>query len=201
MSFSAWSQAAQQQAQSPIVVQVQMPPESIWATLVKLAVPTILGAGLGAGLTLYGVGKTNKHNAAENAANREHAAKMRDWETKQTAKREHYEALITEFLGLEKAARELETKLSSPSPERHKAVEGLREQLRSFKRRVNISYLFIPVTIIESLSRALDAFSEAYDVPEDANAAPTFASAKTKSFKDEFNGFVIAARKDLGYED
>ena len=72
IGFSAWSQPAPQQAQPPVVVQVQMPPESIWTTLGKLAIPTVLGAGLGAGLTLYGVGKTNKHNESENAANRKH---------------------------------------------------------------------------------------------------------------------------------
>lgn len=72
LSVSARSQPAQQPAQPPIVVQVQMPPETIWTTLLKLAIPTLLGAGLGAGLTLYGVRLTNKHNAAENAANRRH---------------------------------------------------------------------------------------------------------------------------------
>jgi hypothetical protein len=72
ISFAGWSQPAQPQAQPPIVVQVQMPPETLWTTLLKLAIPTLLGAGLGAGLTLYGVRLTNKHNAAENAANRRH---------------------------------------------------------------------------------------------------------------------------------
>jgi hypothetical protein len=68
ISFSAWSQPAQQQAQSPIVVQVQMPPTNPWMHLVELVVPGIIGAGL----ALFGVWLTNKHNAATNAANRKH---------------------------------------------------------------------------------------------------------------------------------
>jgi len=69
LSFSAWSQPAQQQAQLPIVVQVQMPPTNpSWMHLVELVVPGIIGAGL----ALFGVWLTNKHNAATNAANRKH---------------------------------------------------------------------------------------------------------------------------------
>lgn len=72
LSVPGWSQPAQQPAQPPIVVKVEMPPESIWTSLLKVAIPTVLGAGLGAGITLYGVWLTNKRNAAENAANRQH---------------------------------------------------------------------------------------------------------------------------------
>jgi len=53
-----------------------MPPESVWTMLFKVVIPTILGAGLGAGLALYGVRQTNKHNTAENAANREHQLRL-----------------------------------------------------------------------------------------------------------------------------
>jgi hypothetical protein len=76
VSFPGWSQPAQQPAQPPIVVKVEMSPETFWATLLKLAVPTILGAGLGAGITLYGVRQTNKHNASENTANRDHQLRL-----------------------------------------------------------------------------------------------------------------------------
>src|ERR1035438_4989921 len=72
LSFAGWSQPPQQQAQPPIPVTIEMPPESIWTALLKVVLPTILGAGLGAGITLYGLRQTNKHNATENMANREH---------------------------------------------------------------------------------------------------------------------------------
>lgn len=66
LSVSGWSQPVQQQAQPPIVVQVQMPPTNPWVHFVELVVPGIIGAGLGAGLTLYGVRQTNRYHAAEN---------------------------------------------------------------------------------------------------------------------------------------
>jgi hypothetical protein len=68
ITSSALSQPAQQQAQPPIVVQVQMPPESIWAAIFKLAIPTVLAAAVGAGITFFGVRQTNKHHATKNAA-------------------------------------------------------------------------------------------------------------------------------------
>ena len=68
ISFSVWSQPAQQATPPPIVVQVQMPPTNPWMHLVELVVPGIIGAGL----ALFGVWLTNKHNAATNAANRQH---------------------------------------------------------------------------------------------------------------------------------
>jgi hypothetical protein len=75
LSFPGWSQPAQQPAQPPIVVKVEMPPESIWTSLLKL-IPAILAGGVGGGITLFGVGQTNKRNAAENAANREHQLRL-----------------------------------------------------------------------------------------------------------------------------
>jgi hypothetical protein len=197
ISFSAWSQPAQQQAQPPIVVQVQMPPTNPWMHLVELVVPGIIGAGL----ALFGVWLTNKNNAATNAANRGHAAKMRDWETKQTAKREHYEALITEFFGLQQAARKLETETKLPPPERKELLESFLKHNESFLQRLNISYLFIPEAIIDGVSSAYDAFNKAYWVPENADAVFTFNSTQKESFSHEFTKLVVAARKDLGYED
>src|ERR1017187_7969868 len=76
LSLPGWSQPAQRPSQPPISVKVEMPPESVWTMLFKVVIPTILGAGLGAGLALYGVRQTNKHNTAENAANREHQLRL-----------------------------------------------------------------------------------------------------------------------------
>ena len=72
MSFAAWSQPAQQQAQPPIVINNVPPHEGFWTGLLKLAIPTIVAAALASGITLYGVNRTHKHQAAENEANRTH---------------------------------------------------------------------------------------------------------------------------------
>ena len=72
MSFAAWSQPTQQQAQPPIVINNVPPHEGFWTGLLKLAIPTIVAAALASGITLYGVNRTHKHQAAENEANRTH---------------------------------------------------------------------------------------------------------------------------------
>jgi hypothetical protein len=56
------------EAPPPIIVKVEMPPQNAWIRLAELAIPTVLGAGL----TLFGVWLTNKHNTATNDANRSH---------------------------------------------------------------------------------------------------------------------------------
>jgi hypothetical protein len=105
LSFAGWSQPPQQQAQPPIPVTIEMPPESIWTALLKVVLPTILGAGLGAGITLYGLRQTNKHNATENMANREHqlavevakaeiAAKHRSQDNRWAFRKDVYSGLI-----------------------------------------------------------------------------------------------------------
>jgi hypothetical protein len=70
LSVRGWSQLAQQPAQPPIVIRVEMPPTNPWTHLVELVVPGIIGAGL----ALLGGWLTNKNNAAANAANRQHAS-------------------------------------------------------------------------------------------------------------------------------
>ena len=68
MSFAAWSQPAQQQAQPPTVPKAENQPPKPWIHFAELAVPGIVGiAG-----ALIGVLLTNRYNAATIAANRKH---------------------------------------------------------------------------------------------------------------------------------
>lgn len=71
-SVPCWSLPAQQPAQPPMVVKVEMPPTNPLVHLVELVVPGIIGAGI----AFLGVWWTNKRNAAENAANREHQFRL-----------------------------------------------------------------------------------------------------------------------------
>jgi hypothetical protein len=111
ISLAGWSQPAQPQAQPPIVVQVQMPPESIWTALLKLAIPTILAAIVGSGITFYGVWLTNKRNSTENEANRKHqldierakdeiAAEAKSRDNRWAFRKDVYVKLITSAVGL-----------------------------------------------------------------------------------------------------
>src|ERR1022692_1488795 len=73
LSVPGWSQlSAQQPAQPPIVVKVEMPRTNPWVHLVELVVPGIIGAGI----AFLGVWLTTKSHAAENAANREHQLRL-----------------------------------------------------------------------------------------------------------------------------
>ena len=91
-----------------------MPTESILIMLLKVVLPTILGAGLGAGITLYGLRQNNKHNAAENKANRDHqlqveiakaeiAAKYKSQDNRWAFRKDVYVNLITSASGLIRA--------------------------------------------------------------------------------------------------
>jgi hypothetical protein len=72
-SVPGWSQApAQQPAQPPIVIKLEAPPTNPWVHLAEMVVPGIIGAGI----AFLGVWWTNKRNAAENAANRQHQLKL-----------------------------------------------------------------------------------------------------------------------------
>lgn len=172
-----------------------MPPESIWTTLVKLAIPTLLGAGLGAGLTLYGVGKTNKHNASENAANRKHALQMWDQQTRWTAKREHYEALV---LGLT-ALLALATKIRVEEAPENKALlidQFLTELLRAAPK-LEVSKLFIKREILALHDTTCETLRSIAVFASDP--VPDRMDAALKAFQNRLNEFIDAARQDLGY--
>jgi hypothetical protein len=100
LSVPGWSQPAQQPAQPPIVVKVEMPPTNPWVHLVEIVVPGIIGAGL----ALFGVWLTNRNNAATNAANRQHALdieKIKDEIAAQAKSRDNrWEFLKNVYVGL-----------------------------------------------------------------------------------------------------
>ena|ERR1017187_4810621 len=96
ISVSGWSQAAQQPAQPPIVVQVQMPPANPWMRLVELVVPGIIGAGL----ALFGVWLTNKNNATENEANRKHQFEVNSRQKRWEFRKDVYTRLLVCLTGM-----------------------------------------------------------------------------------------------------
>jgi|ERR1017187_3056705 hypothetical protein len=80
----------------PITVKVEPPPESVGATVMKLAIPTILGAGL----TLFGVWLTNKRNAAENEANRKHQFEVNSRQKRWEFRKDVYTKLLACLTGM-----------------------------------------------------------------------------------------------------
>jgi|ERR1017187_6010895 hypothetical protein len=72
---AGWSQPAQQQAQVPIPIRIEMPPESVAMVLLKAVLPTVLGVALGSGISLYSIKQNNKHDLEK--LNSEHAFAMK----------------------------------------------------------------------------------------------------------------------------
>jgi hypothetical protein len=100
-------QRAQQPTQPPIVVKVEMPPTNPWVHLVEIVLPGIIGAGI----AFLGVWWTNKRNAAENGANREHqvlieiakaeiAAKYRSQDNRWSFRKDAYVNLLRSVTAL-----------------------------------------------------------------------------------------------------
>ena len=145
ISLAGWSQPAQQPAQPPIAVKVEMPPTNPWMRMMELVIPGIIGAGL----ALFGVWLTNKNNAATNAANRQHEldverikdeiapqAKSRDnrWEFRKDV----YVNLITATSGLIRAWSGCRYKYERGQPTQtrtdtpHRPTDGRRYQTIDF---------------------------------------------------------------------
>jgi hypothetical protein len=116
LSVPCWSQpSAQQPAQPPIVVKLDTPivvkqdtpPANRWVHVAEIVVPGIIGAGI----AFLGVWWTNKRNAAENAANREHqllieaakaeiAAKYRSQDNRWSFRKDAYVSLLRSVTAL-----------------------------------------------------------------------------------------------------
>jgi len=216
IGYSAWSQPAQQSTQPPTVVQVQMPLESIWTTLVKLAIPTILAAGLGAGLALYGVGKTNKHNEAENAANRKHqlqleiakaeiAAKYRSRDNQWAFRKDVYVNILTTCDALVNAldaVAEIQRTINAKGPG-HEALLPL--QLESMNNIVRHQEEFSRYALLAPLAMAehvaplvANATKEQQSAEnlDDPNACDALRK-RAKMLMDLISALQKAGRKDL----
>jgi hypothetical protein len=145
-----------------------MPPERVWTALLKVALPTILGAGLGAGIALYGLRQTNKHNAAENAANRENQfrleiakdkiaaeAKSRDnrWEFRKDVYTQLIAAtsgLIGTHASLGSSMASLQQLVQNQTPDDHPEKIRVREQVdidtKAYKTQADTFVRFVCLT-------------------------------------------------------
>jgi hypothetical protein len=217
-SFSGWSQPAQQPAQPPIVVQVQMPVETLSTTLLKLAIPTLLGAGLGAGLTLYGVRLTNKHNAAENAATRQHsldierikdeiAADAKSRDNRWTFRRDIYVNLIeatTALIGVYSTMRTFHTAIQATPPlatdpliarKRSETAEAFGQAVKQFNRSSALASLATAEDVLLSIQQVLPGMSEWVDVASPDHL--TYLKRQMLVFDELRSKLQAAGRKDL----
>jgi hypothetical protein len=211
---SIWSQAAPQQAQPPIVVKVEMPPESVWTTLLKLAIPTILGAGLGAGLTLYGVRQTNKHNASENTANREHQLRVEiakaDIAARYKSQDRRWEFRKEVYVNLLNATSDLADNYSQSSSFPHPLSDGTSDEIalrfqslssqygeavRRFLRLSDVAPLALADEVAPLVSATISQIKTRIDWQ--SQEAKTQCEAKARTMLQLVKELQTAGRKDL----
>jgi len=215
LSVPGWSQLpAQQPAQPPIVVKVEMPPTNPWwIHLVELVVPGIIGAGL----ALLGVWLTNKRNVAENAANREHQlrleiakdkiaaeAKSRDnrWEFQKGV----YTKLITVVLDLIRLRRELLLLLDYRGripPDDLAGHEAIYQKQAANRQEYTARYVrYITQMTIANLAMANDAIfalrgSQPAQTSQDEDSDEKRIESDLGLLEDQLRTLSNAGRKDL----
>lgn len=210
ITFSVWSQPTQQQAQPPIVVQVQMPPTNPWMHLVELVVPGIIGAGL----ALFGVWLTNKYNAATNAANRQHQLhleRMKDETAAQAKSRDNrWEFLKEVYVNLLNAATDLidiyaqassyAPRLSGPHSEQitlrfQSLTTAYKEALSRFLRHADVA----PLALADEVAPLVSAATEQLRRPIDWQSPEVHTDFEAKAMAMKLLGEKLqtAGRKDL----
>jgi hypothetical protein len=128
--------------------------------------PAIVGTGLGAGLAFYGVSRTNKHNARENAANRQHqldvevakakiAAEYRRRDNRWAFRKDIYVDLLTATTDLRGILTRLATFSAihrSESPDEVAAkLQPLLEEQRSAIKRFSSATVQAPLAMADDI--------------------------------------------------
>jgi hypothetical protein len=226
ISFAGWSQPPQQPAQPPIPVKIEMPSESIWTVLFKLAIPTILGAVLGSDITLYGLRQTNKHNAAENKANREHqlqveiakaeiAAKYKSQDNMWEFRKDVYVNLIQALSMAGETMKQVGLKLQESYQLRHttpvdsnkldKANTNINlclDQLRATDRQIDLYAPLAPLAMADDVLPLISALELAIAKADTINIEipenlPVWTNLWTKRYAELLQKLQAAGRKDL----
>jgi hypothetical protein len=218
------SQPAQLQAQPPIPVRIEMPTESILIMLLKVVLPTILGAALGAGITLYGLRQNNKHNAAENKANREHqlqveiakaeiAAKYRSQDNRWAFRKDVYVNLITTISGLIGACSDVATNMTRfhqlkqeltplTDPRMTAVLEGLKTNIDDQIAHGNVFATYVSLSPLAIAEDVVPLVTSTWEKFEDLDlSTPELIAAnmpeKQKTLGELLRKLQAAARKDL----
>jgi hypothetical protein len=125
------------------------------------------------------------------------AAGMWDRQTRWTAKRERYEALIDNLTSLMTSAQDYS---DVSSPDEHKAHLNKLMALADTKANTHrVSRLFIPNDVNDAYTAAWDAFTTvAVTIRERETEA--IVDDLTNVYSQRLDEFIAAARKDLGYE-
>jgi hypothetical protein len=193
ISFSGWSQPPQQQAQPPVAVKVEMPPTNPWVHLVELVVPGIIGAGL----ALFGVSLTNRHNRTLNEANHKYETEQWDRKMRWTAKKERYETLTADLGTLFSLMINYEAEKGRGTKQGDE-FKRILDHGAVITRNAKVTRLFAGDDVNRAYRGAIAAFGVAVGFIE-RHSGGTESKDAIKAFTDAEDAFIAAARKDLGY--
>jgi len=154
LSLPGWSQPSPQQAEPPIVVQVQMPPTNPWMHILELVVPGIIGAGL----ALLGVWLTNKHNRMLNKTNHQYETEKWDRQTRWTAKKEKYETLTADLSTLSSLPIRYES-AKRGGTNKGDEFQRLLDHSVVITRNAKVTRLFAGVEVSQMYRAATEAFA------------------------------------------
>lgn len=206
LGFSAWAQPPQQQTQTPIVVQVQIPPEEIWTAIFKIAVPAILAGAVGASITLYGVSLTNRHNRRLNEQNHKYEAEKWQRQEQLQIKKDFYFSLIksvydfqarlSNYIGTRLAAKDrpLTDQIRNDLSANKDAVEQLKLALSS---AISVGWIILSADSFAQI-RKLDACAMTM-MTDYASVQDTTPPQSYQHFQTQLLIVVALAKSDLGY--
>jgi hypothetical protein len=209
LSVPCWSQpASQQPAQPPIVVNLDTPivvkqdtpPTNPWAHLVEIVVPGIIGAGI----AFLGVWWTNKRNAAENAANRQHALdieKIKDKIAAEAKSRDNrWEFHKNTYIGLITAIEQVLSIMSEccvlmshnlPLPPDH--LQRIHESIKQFSIAANLAPLAVSKGLLPLIKSTLSKIPSL----NEPTLPPNFFESVMSSVYELREALQEAGRKDL----
>lgn len=196
LSGAVWSQPAQQQAQLPPVVKVEMPPERIRTTLLKLAIPTILGASA----ALLGVWLTNRHNQQLNTANQRYESDEWQHQWQLQLKKDFHFTVIRTAYELKAHHIRLAALVTVPQEKRppdfaeqvtvhKKDVEELKLALSA---AISVGWILLPKEHFAQL-QGLDSLA--------LSMMAAISMPKYDAFQKKLETIVELAKRDLGYTD
>lgn len=202
LSTSGFSQSAQQQAQTPIVVQLRTPPGNPWMHAIDVAVPGFIGA-LSAWIAVW---LTGRNNATTNAENHKH--EMERWIRQQTlqAKKDFYFSLIRSAYDFRArlsmyGGTRLAAKDRTPTDQIRNDLNATRDAVEQFKLSLT-SAISVGWIILSA-----DSFSQIKKLDDCAMTLMTdIASMKEPLFPQSYDQFqtqlrivVAIAKSDLEY--
>jgi hypothetical protein len=193
----------QPQSLPPITVKVEMPPQNSWIRLLEILLSGVVGA-TSALLATY---LTNKRNASESAANRQHQLRLEAAKVERAFRKEVYVNLITTVHNMAKNLHDLReaVNLLRSNPTQglgklaRKTIEAEGPELATNVQRLTTEAALAPLATANVLPLLQAAQGEVFSREIDFNApdAPSLLQRQLDATLEMLTQLQAAGRKDL----